>query len=243
MASDEGGVGGEIEEYDVIEEVTDIQIESEDDDEGERILPVHYSELLLDKDTDKEIELFLRQELIPEHVHSEEDLKQKKHTSEQTGNTTEAGFANPSKLTSDFSKITPEQVDKPLEINKYVPLKSKGFVEGNDRTETLKDKQVPNKDVEDVKQIGIGTEIVVENVGSSSVEIVEDSGSVLKCRSSNESNQEMLNVRVEEADAEAKSVSGDKKTSYSETNSEASPVWDNYILVVKGLPPRGVRVS
>jgi hypothetical protein len=194
MASDECVVGG-TEEYDEIEEVTDIQIESEDDDEGEGILPPHYSELLLDKDTDKEIELFLRQELIPEQV-----------------------------------------------VSEVVPLESKGFEKGNDQTEIRKDKQVPIKDVEDKKQIDIGTGIVVENVGSSSLGSVDDSD-VLGSRNGNKSNPKVLNVRVEEVDAEAKCMNEDKKISCTKTNSETSPLWDNYILAIKGLPPRGVRVS
>jgi hypothetical protein len=239
MASDECFVDGGPELDDVIDEVTDIEIESEDD-EGERILPVHCSELLLDTDTDKEIELFLRQELIPEKIVSEENLIETQHTNEQTCNTTGADHVDVTIPISEFNDTTSELADNPSAVKKYVPTETKGFQKQNGRTETLQNKQAPNN-VEVEKQADNGVGFPVENVGASSLDSMQHSEG--RSRSGDRTNQKMLSLRVKDADAEAKSVNEDKKTPPTETNSVMNPLWDKYVLAVKGLPPNGVQVS
>ena len=64
---------------DEVDEVTDIKFESEDEGDGNGMLPRHSSEML-DTEIDEEIKLFLKQELISEQDVSEDGATQKPYT-------------------------------------------------------------------------------------------------------------------------------------------------------------------
>ena len=63
---------------DEVDEVTDLKFESEDEDDGNGMLP-HQSSEMLDTDIDEEIKLFLKQELISEQDVSEDGVTETKY--------------------------------------------------------------------------------------------------------------------------------------------------------------------
>ena len=85
---------------DEVDEVTDIKFESEDDDDGNGMLPRHSAEIL-DSDMDEEIELLLKQELIPKQDVTDDGVTQNRKTNEKNCNATDAVNGNVAELVPD----------------------------------------------------------------------------------------------------------------------------------------------
>ena len=201
---------------DEVNEVTDIKFESEDDDDGNGMLPHHSSEIL-DTDIDEEIELFLKQELVSDLDVSEAGVTQKRNTNEKSCNATDTGNGKVAGLVSEC-RVAIHRVDDSSEIKQSLQIEN---------------------NVKDEKEIDYGVGIVVES-GTNSLESTEHSDNV--SGSKNKTDENAFDVKVKDVGAEAKSM----ETTSGRTcliNRDLSPLWDSYILKVKGIPPKESGVS
>ena len=214
---------------DEVDEVTDIKLESEDDDDGNGMLPHHSSEIL-DIDIDEEIEMFLKQELISEEDVSEDGVTQKRNTNEKSRNATDTGIGKVAGLVSECRVIL-RRVDDPSEIKQSVQIENNVPEKRNDQTGILCKKRLRDSDVENEKEIDYGLGIVESGTNSDNVS-----------ESKNETDQNAFDVKAKDVGAEAKSM----ETTSGRTcliNRDLSPLWDSYILEVKGIPPKESGVS
>jgi hypothetical protein len=184
--------------------------------ERKGVFPDHYSELLFDKNTDKEIESFLKQELIREQDVSQDDVIQTQHANEQTCSTPDANHAN----------ITKEEVHSSLEIRNRMQIETKGSEKQKDKDETSPRKRLHNNDENEKIDYDVR---IVENVGVSSLEGMEHPGDLSESKTGKKANPN-VNTKVKELAAEANSF-------------KMPPMWNNYILAVRGIPPRQSGVS
>ena len=222
---------------DEVDEVTDIKFESEDDDDGNGMLPQHSSEML-DTDIDEEIELFLKQELISEQDVSENGATQKRNTNEKSRIATHTDNGNVAGLVSEC-RVTIHRVDDSSEIKQSVQIENNVPEKRNDQTEILHKKRLRDSDVKDETEIDYGFGIVVES-RTDSLESTEHSDNV--SGSKNKTDQNAFDVKAKDIGAEAKSL----ETTSGRTcliNRDLSPLWDSYILAVKGIPPKESGVS
>ena len=220
-----------------VDEVTDIIFESEDDDDGNGMLPRHSSEML-DIGIDEEIELFLKQELVSKQDVSEDGVTQKRNTNEKRRNVTDTGNRNVAGMVSEC-KVTIHRVDDASEIKRSVKIENNVPEKRNDRTEIPHKKRLRDSGVEDEKEIDYGLGIRVES-GTNSLESTEHSDNV--SGSKNKTAQNALDVKAKDGGAEAKSV----ETTSVRTglkNQDLGPLWDSYILAVKGIAPKLSWVS
>jgi hypothetical protein len=234
MASKEVAVDGE--SKDEVDEVTVIKSESEDNGHGNGMLPYHSSENL-GTDVDEEIELFLKQGLISEQNVSEDGVTQKRSTSEKSRNAVDTGNGNVAGLDSEC-RVTIHRVDDSSEIKQSVQIENSVPEKRSDQTEILHKKRLRDSDVKDETEVDYGLGIVVES-GTNSLEITEHSDNV--SGSKNETDQNAFDVKVK-VGAEGKSM----ETTSGRTcliNRDLSPLWDSYILAVKGIPPKESGVS
>ena len=234
MASKKVAADGE--SKDEVDEVTVIKFESEDDDHGNGMLPHHSSENL-DTDVDEEIELFLKQGLISEQNVSEDGATQKRSTNEKSRNAVDTGNGNVAGQDSEC-RVTIHRVDDSSEIKQSVPVENSVPEKGSDQTEILHKKRLRDSDVKDETEIDYGLGIVVES-GTNSLEITEHSDNA--SGSKNETDQNAFDVKVK-AGAEGKCM----ETTSGRTcliNRDLSPLWDSYILAIKGIPPKESGVS
>jgi hypothetical protein len=230
-------VMAEGETKDEVDEVTDIKFESEDDDDGNGMLPLHSSEIL-DTEIDKEIELFLKQEVISEQDVSEDGLTQKRNTKEKSRNATDTGNGNVAGLVSEC-RVMLHRVDDSTEIKQSVQIENNVPEKRNDHTEILHKKRLRDSDVKDETEIDYGLGIVVES-GTNSLESTEHSDKV--SGSKNKTDETAFDVKAKDVGAEAKSL----ETISERTcliNRDLSPLWNSYILAVKGIPPKEAGVS
>ena len=95
---------------DEVDEVTDIKFESEDDDDGNGMLPRHSSEIL-DSATDEERELLLKQALLSKSDISEDGLTQKRNKNLKIRNATDSGNGNVAGLIPEC-RVTIHRVDE-----------------------------------------------------------------------------------------------------------------------------------
>jgi len=234
MASEKVVAGGETK--DEVDEVTDTKFESEDDDNGNGVLPHHASEML-DADIDDEIEMFLKQEFISEEEVSEDGVTQKRNTSEKVRNVTDSGNGNVAGLVSEC-RVMLHRLDGPSERKQRVQIESNVPEKRSDQTEILNKKRLRDSDVEEEKEIGDGLGIVES--GKNSLESTEHSDNVRE--SKNETDQNVFDVKAKDVGDEAKSMETTAgKTSL--INRDLSPLWDSYVLAVKGIPPKESGVS
>jgi hypothetical protein len=220
-----------------VDEVTDIKFESEDDDDGNGMLPHHSSEML-DTDIDEEIEFFLKQELISEQDVSENGVTQKRNTNEKSRIATDTDNGNVTGLVSEC-RVTIHRVDDSSEIKQSVQIENNVPEKRNDQTEILHKKRLRDSDVKDETEIDYGLGIVVES-RTNSLESTEHSDNVPG--SKNKTDQNAFDVKAKDIGAEAKSL----ETTSGRTcliNRDLSPLWDSYILAVKGIPPKESGVS
>lgn len=220
---------------DEVNEVTDIEFGSEDG-EGNGMLPHHSSEIL-DSDIDEEIKLFLKQEFISKEDVSEDGVTQKRNTDEKSLNATHIGNGNVAGLVSEC-RVTMHRVDDSSEIKQSVKIENNVPEKRVDQTEILHKKRLRDSDVEVKKEIDYGTGIVVES-GTDSLESAEHSDNV--SGSKNKTDQSVFDVKAEDG-AETKSVESTSVRTYL-INRDLSPLWDSYILAVKGIPPKEFGVS
>jgi len=219
-----------------VDEVTDIIFESEDDDDGNGML-LHQSSEILDTDIDEEIEMFLKQGLILEQDVSEDGVTQKRNTNEKSRNVTDKGNGNVAGLLSEC-RVTVHRVDDSSEIKQSVKMENNVPEERNDQTGTLHKKRLRGSHVEDEKEIGYGLGIVES--GTNSLESTEHSDNV--SGSENKTDQNAFDVKEKDFGAEANSM----ETTSPRTcliNRDLSPLWDSYMLAVKGIPPKESWVS
>jgi hypothetical protein len=158
-----------------VDEVTDIKFESEDNDNGNGMLPRLSSEIL-DSDIDEEIELFLKQELISKQEVSEDGVTQKRNTSEKSRNATDAGNGRLAGLVPDC-RVTIYQVDDSSEIKHSLQFENNEPEKRDDQTEILHKKRLRDSDVEVEKEIDYGSGIAVER-GTNCLETAEHSDNV-----------------------------------------------------------------
>jgi len=219
---------------DEVDEVTDITFESEDED-GNGMLP-HHSSAMLETEIDEEIELFLKQELISEQDVSEDGVTQKRKTNEKSHNITDTGNGNVAGNVSE-SRVTLHPVNDSSETKQSLQIENNVSEKRNDQTELLYKKRLRDSDVEDEKEIDYGLGIVES--GTNSLESMEHSDDV--SGSKNKSDQNAFDVKAKDG-AEAKTV---ETTSGSTClrNRDFCPLWDCYILAVKGIPPKESWVS
>jgi hypothetical protein len=193
------------------------------DEEGKGSSPAHYSELLFDKDTNKEIESFLIQESVRGKDVFHDDALQIQQATEQT--CSNAG--------DNHAIITKEEVDSSSEIKNCMQIESERCEKRNDITETSPRKQVHSNDGNKIDcDAGI-----VENVVVNSLEGIEHSDDLSENKTGKKNNPNVVHTKVKDpAEAKSLKVSSPKTTSI-------SPLWDNYILAVRGIPPREAGVS
>jgi hypothetical protein len=212
-----------------------IKFESEDDDHGNG-MPYHSSENL-DADVDEEIELFLKQGLVSEQDVSEDGVTQKR-TNEKSRSAADTGNGNVAGLVSDC-EVTIRRVDDSSEIKQSVQIENNVPEKRSDQTEILHKKRLRDSDVKDEMEIDYGLGIVVES-GSNSLDSTEHSDNV--SGSKNKTDQNAFDVKAKDAGAEGKSM----ETTSGRTrliSRDLSPLWDSYILAVKGIPPKESGVS
>jgi hypothetical protein len=136
-----------------------------------------------------------------------------------------------------LSVVTVHRVDDSSEIIKCVQTENNVHENRNDQTEIL-DKRLRDSYVKDEAEIDYGLGIVES--GTNSLEITEHSINV--SGSKNKIDQNELNAKAKGVGAEAKSM----ETTSGRTcliNRDLSPLWDSYILEVKGIPPKESGVS
>ena len=235
MASEKVVADGETK--DKMDEVTDIKFESEDDNDGNGMLTHHASEILV-PDVDEEIEMFLKQEFISEQDVSEDGVTQKRNTNEKICNVTDTCNGNVAGLVSEC-RVTIQRVDGPSEIKHSVQIENNVPEKRNDQTEIHHKKRLRDSGVEDEKEIDYGLGIIVES-GTISLESTEHSDNV--SGSKNKTVQNAFDVKAKDVGAEGKST----ETASGRTcliNRDLSPLWDSYILAVKGIAPKESGVS
>jgi len=135
-------------------------------------------------------------------------------------------------------RVTIHRVDDSSEIKQSVQIENSVPEKRSDQTEILHKKRLRDSDVKDETEIDYGLGIVVES-GTNSLEITEHSDNV--SGSKNETDQNAFDVKVK-VGAEGKSM----ETTSGRTcliNRDLSPLWDSYILAVKGIPPKESGVS
>jgi hypothetical protein len=220
---------------DEVDEVTVTKVESENDDGGNGILP-HHSSVILDSDVDEEIELFLKQELISEQDVSVDGVTQKRNTNEESSNPIDTGHGKVAGLVSECSVLL-HRVDNSSEIKQRIQIESNVPEKRNDQTEILQKKRLRDSDVEDEKEIDYGLGIVES--GTNCLETTEHSDNV--SGSTNKTDQNVFDVKAKDG-AEAKSMETISVRTYL-INRDLSPLWDSYILAVKGIPPKESGVS
>jgi hypothetical protein len=233
MASKKVVVEGETK--DVVDEATVTKIGSEEVDGGNGILP-HHSTVILDSDVDEEIELFLKQELMPEQVVSDNEAIQKRNVDEKSCKATDTGNGKVAGLVSEC-KVVLHRVDDSSEIKQGMDTENNVPEKPNDGTEILQKKRLRDSD-EDVKEIDYGMGIVVEG-GTNPSETTEHSDNV--SGSTNKTDQNVSDVKAKDG-AEAKSM----ETASERTQlmyRDLSPLWGSYVLAVKGIPPKESGVS
>jgi hypothetical protein len=206
---------------DGVSKVSGIQTKSTNE-EVEGSSPVPYSELIFDEDTDKEIESFLKQELILEKDASQDDVLQTQHANEQTCSTAEDNHAILIKGEVDglseiknCKQIETKRCEKRLEITETSPRKHAHSNDGNEKIDCD-----------------------VEIVGMNSMEEMEHSEDLSESKTDEKSNLNVVPTKVKVLAAEAKPL----KVPSTQTTS-IGPMWDNYILAVRGIPPREAGVS
>jgi hypothetical protein len=196
------------------------------DEEGKGILPVQFSEHLSDKDTNKEMESFLKQELIRGKNLSQNDVLQKQDGKEQTFSITDANHAN----------VTKEEVDSLAAVKNCMQIETKSCQKQNDMFEKSPGKHAHNNNAN--KKIEYDVGITGENVGESSMEGMELPDDLSESKTGERDNPSVVPTKVKEVVAEEKSV---KMPSPEMT--PLGPLWGNYILSLKGIPPREAWVS
>jgi hypothetical protein len=233
MASEKVMADGET--MDEVDEVTDIKVESEDDDGDENgMLPRQSSEIL---DTDIDEEMFLKRELISEQDVSENGVTQKRNTSKKIRNLTDTGNGNVAGLVSEC-RVTLRRVDDSSEIKQCLQIENNVPEKRNDQTQVLHKKRLRDTDVKDEKEIDCGLGIVES--GTNSLESTEHSDNVSEIE--NKTDQNAFDIKAKDVGAEAKYM----ETTSGRTcviNRDLSPLWNSYILSVKGIPPKESGVS
>jgi hypothetical protein len=220
---------------DEVDEVTDIKFESEDDDDGSGMVP-HHSSDMLGTDVD-DLDLLLKYIRSEQDV-SEDGVTQKRNTNEKSRNTTDTGNGNVAGLVPECS-VTTHRVDDSSEIKQSLQIENNVPEKRNDQTEVLNKKRLRDSDMKDGKEIDYGLGIVVES-GTNSSEITEHSDNASEGKI--KTDQNAFDVKAKDVGAEAKS----KETTSGRTcliNRDLSPLWDSYILAVKGIPPKESGVS
>jgi hypothetical protein len=128
--------------------------------------------------------------------------------------------------------VTLSRVDDTSEIKQSVQIENTEPEKRNDQTGMLCKKRLCDSGVEDEKEIDYGFGIVVES-GTDSDNVSE---------SKNKTDQNASDVKAKDVGAEAKSM----ETTSGRTcviNRDLSPLWDSYVLAVKGIPPKESGVS
>jgi hypothetical protein len=222
---------------DEVDEVTDIKFESEDEDDGNGMLP-HQSSEMLDTDIDEEIKLFLKQELISEQDVSEDGVTQKRNTKEKSRNVTDTGNGNLAGIVSEC-RVTLHPVDDSSEIKQSLQIENNVPEKRIDQTAILHKKRLRDSDVEHGKEIDYGLVIVIES-GTNSLDSTEHSDNV--SGSKNKTVQNAFDVKAKDVGAEAKSMETTSGRTCL-TNRDLSLLWHSYILAVKGIPPKESGVS
>jgi hypothetical protein len=196
------------------------------DEKGKGILPVQFSELLSDKDTDKEIKSFLKQELIRGKNLSQDDVLQIQDVNEQTFSIANASHAN----------VTKEEVDSLPAGKNCMQIEAKSCEKQNYISEKSPEKHVHSNNANEKREYDVG--ITGENVCESSLERMELPDDLSESKNGERDNPSVVPTKVKEVVAEEKSV---KMPSPEMTS--LSPAWSNYILSVRGIPPREAGVS
>lgn len=191
--------------------VSGTQMESSNE-EGDISSHVSYSELMFDEDTDKEIESFLRPELIPEKDVSQDDVLETQHANEQTCSTT----------VDNRAILTKEEVDGVAETKNCMQIETKRYEKRIEITETSPRKHVRNSDGNDAMN---------------SLKEMRHSDDLSGSKTGKKNNTNVAHTKVKVLTAEAKSLK------VPSPKTALSPMWDNYILVVSGIPPRDAGVS
>jgi hypothetical protein len=200
------------------------------------MLPHHSSEIL-DTDIDEEIELFLKQGSVSEQDVSEHEVTQKRSTNEKSRNAADTGNGNVAGLVSEC-RVTIHRVDDSSGIKQSVQIENNVPEKRNDQTEIPRKKRLRDSDVKDEAEIDYGLGIVES--GTNSLEITEHSDNV--SGSKNKTDQNELDAKAKDVGAEAKSMETTSGRSCL-VNRDLTPLWDSYILAVKGIPPKESGVS
>jgi hypothetical protein len=206
---------------DGVSKVSGIQMKSSNK-EGNGSSPGEYSELIFDEDTDKEIESFLRHKLVREKDLYQEDVLQTEHANQQTCSTEDDNHAN----------LIKEEVSSFSEINNCMQIETKGCEKRIEMTEASPRKHVQNDGNEKIDDVGV----VIENVEMNSLKEVEHSDDLSESKTGEKDNPNIVHTKVLAAEAKPLKVPSTKATSI-------TPMWDNYILAVRGIPPRESAVS
>ena len=136
-------------------------------------------------------------------------------------------------------RVTLHPVDDSSEIKQSLQIENNVPEKRIDQTAILHKKRLRDSDVEHGKEIDYGLVIVIES-GTNSLDSTEHSDNV--SGSKNKTDQNALDVKAKDVGAEAKSM----ETTSGRTcliNGGLCPVWDSYILAVKGIPPKESGVS
>jgi hypothetical protein len=161
-------------------------MESKDEEEKEN-LPTHFSELLSDKDTDKEIKSFLGEELIREKNISEDDELQIQHVNEQTCSIADGSHAN----------MTKEEVYRLPAVNNSMQTETKRCEKQNDISEKSPGKHVHNNNnANENTEYDVGS--TVENVGESSLEGMEHPDDLSESKTGERGNSSVVHTKVNE---------------------------------------------
>jgi hypothetical protein len=221
-----------------MDEVTDVKIQSNDDDDGNGILPGHCSEML-DKDIDEEMELFVKQDCRSDRDVAEDKVELTRNSSELRSSAADTGRENMACLVSDCSE-TDEVVHDSLEIKRCMQTEKKGPEKQNDQTVTFHNKRVHNNDGDGEKEIDCGLGVVESDANC--LENMKHSDKLPGSETGSKTDQNICVVKAKNFDAEAKSTETTSVRTYL-ISRDLSPLWDSYILAVKGIPPKESGVS
>lgn len=188
-------------------------------EEGDISSHVSYSKLIFDEDTDKEIESFLRPELIPEKDVSQDDVLETQHANEQTCSTT----------VDNRAILTKEEVDCLAETKNSLQIETKRCEKRIEITKTNPRKHVHNNNGNDRG--------IAENDVMNSLKDMRHSDDLSGSKTGKNNNPNVAHTEVKVLTAEAKSLK------VPSTKTALSAMWNNYILVVSGIPPRDAGVS
>lgn len=189
-------------------------------------MPVNFSEHLFAEDTNREIESFPGQELLREKSFSQYDELETQHANEQMCGTEDANHGN----------ITNEEVNSLLTEKNCMQNETERSGKRNDTTERSHENILQIDNANEKIQYDIG--ITVENVGERSFEGMEVPDVLSEGKTGERENPSVEHTKVKELVTEAKPL----KISSSKTTA-LSPLWSNYILSVRGIPPREAGVS